>query len=70
VDLISRTGAGLPANGGSSETAISPNGRYVAFTSDANNLSTATQGAVGREGTRSLRRSARPRIAASESKRK
>ena len=41
VDLISRSSAGAAADGASFETAISSNGRYVAFTSDANNLSAA-----------------------------
>jgi Tol biopolymer transport system component len=40
VDLISRSSAGVAADGISFETAISSSGRYVAFTSDADNLST------------------------------
>jgi Tol biopolymer transport system component len=39
VELISRSSAGAPADGISSETAISSSGRYVAFTSDADSLS-------------------------------
>lgn len=40
TELISRTSAGAVGNGISSNVAISPNGRYVAFSSSASNLVT------------------------------
>lgn len=45
--LVSRaSGAGAGANGDSGDPSVSPNGRYVAFESDADNLSTADNDAV------------------------
>jgi Tol biopolymer transport system component len=38
TSLVSRTASGEPANGASSRPAISANGQYVAFESDASNL--------------------------------
>jgi Tol biopolymer transport system component len=48
--LISKATSGEPANGGSGDDpSISANGRFVAFTSDATNLSGATLGAYLRD---------------------
>jgi len=38
MTMISRAVDGTPGNGGSFEPAISANGRFIAFTSAANNL--------------------------------
>ena len=55
--LISRQSAvdgGAGADGSSFDTAISPNGRYVTYQSDANNLSTADNDAVRNDFVRDM----------------
>lgn len=47
IELVSRSTAGIIGNGSADEVAISANGRYVAFSSNANNL-TATANDGGR----------------------
>jgi Tol biopolymer transport system component len=49
ITLVSRSGAGRPANGSSGHPAISADGRFVAFQSDASDLSCGSRCADGRD---------------------